>query len=329
MSLAEPPPVQHQRRVVHGGGAHRHRHVPETPYHLAPMPQPHQLVQPFDGLILGLEPGVPVAPRVFVEGGLGEIASQAVVDLPGDEPGMLAQRLGHFLHDQLRALPVHVAVQAGGPPRPLVLDQPLLIDGQHLRILARQPDRRGGRRRRQHQTYPLLPQEIHRPLQPAKIEPPLLRLAQTPDEFAHADDVDASLDHVLGIGFPGCLGVLGRPCVGVDPLFRMVVNAEIHIRPFACGFSLTLGTFRPFRNAKVAVTPSRRYGKAPAEPEPGCDQRFGGSLALRLGASDGRNRPSLHASQGRVSGQSSAPRERFALARGRGSRGWPKVCPWP
>ena len=66
---------------------------------------------------------MPVAARVLVEGGFGEVAAQAVVNLPGDELRVLAEGLGHALDDALGVVPKHVAVEADRPARAFMLDQ--------------------------------------------------------------------------------------------------------------------------------------------------------------------------------------------------------------
>ena len=117
---AEAHPVEDESGIVHGGRAHGHRDVLEAGDRLAPETGAHHRVEPFDGLVFGFEPGMPVAARFIVEGGFGVVPAQAVVDLPGDELRMLAQRLGQRPNDPPGTLPVDIAVHAIGPASPFM-----------------------------------------------------------------------------------------------------------------------------------------------------------------------------------------------------------------
>src|SRR5712671_8194686 len=102
------------------------------------------MVQFFDRFILGFEPAMPVPSGVLVEGGLGVMTAQPVVDLPGDKLRMLAQRVRQAFNDFFRITPKDVAVQADRSAGALVFEQSALVDGQYFRMLPGQPDRRGG-----------------------------------------------------------------------------------------------------------------------------------------------------------------------------------------
>ena len=111
------------------------------------MPHAHEFVQTLDGFIFGLQPEVPLPARVLIERSLGEIAAQAVVNLPRDELGMLAEGLGHVLHDAFGVVPKYITGQTDRAARAFTSDQAPLIHGQNLRMFLRQPNgRRGGGR---------------------------------------------------------------------------------------------------------------------------------------------------------------------------------------
>ena len=78
------------------------------------MAQAKAFIQPLDGFVFGFQPAVPVAARVFVERGFGEIAAETVVNLPGNQLRMTAERIGHVFDDALAMSPIHVAVEADG-----------------------------------------------------------------------------------------------------------------------------------------------------------------------------------------------------------------------
>jgi hypothetical protein len=92
---AKAVPIQHQRGVVLRGAAIG-MGTWSSGDDLAPVAQAHLFVEALDGFVFGLQPQVPVPARVLVERGLGEIAAQAVVNLPRDELRMAAQRLAMF-----------------------------------------------------------------------------------------------------------------------------------------------------------------------------------------------------------------------------------------
>src|SRR5207237_4131918 len=73
-----------------------------------------------------------------------------------------------------------------------------------------------------------LAHDIHDAAQPAKVGLLLLRLADAPGEFSNADDVNPGGGHQLRIPLPGCLRIVCSSAVGVNPLLRMVIDAEIH-----------------------------------------------------------------------------------------------------
>ena len=155
--------------VVRGGRGHRHRNLTPVADDLSPVAQAHLVIEVLDGLVFEFEPALPFEARVFVERRLGVMAADAVIDLPGDELGMIAQGLGHLLDDALGVIPVGVAVQADGAARAFVLDQAVLVEGQNLRMLLRQPDRRRGGGRAEHHLDVVFAHDVHHAAQPGEI----------------------------------------------------------------------------------------------------------------------------------------------------------------
>ncbi|MEJ0090762.1 MAG: hypothetical protein WDM80_13590 [Limisphaerales bacterium] len=225
---AKPAPIQNERRVVRGRCVHRHRHLIPMSDRLAPVPQSHPLVHARDIFILGLQPAVPVQPCVIVEGSLGEIAAEAVVNLPRNQLRMLSQRLRHVLHDALGVVPKFVAVQADGASGAFMLHATLFIERENFRMLLREPDWRGGGGGAEDDFNAGLAENIHHPVKPVEVKLAILRFTQSPGKFADANDVDARLDHEYYVPLPCCFGIFGGSTVRKDPLLGMVINAKIH-----------------------------------------------------------------------------------------------------
>ena len=81
---AETHPIDHERGIVQGGSSSRHGYLVPIGHGLSPMPQAHLVIEALDGLVFGLEPGMPVALGFDIERGFGEVSAQPVVHLPGD-----------------------------------------------------------------------------------------------------------------------------------------------------------------------------------------------------------------------------------------------------
>jgi len=109
-----------------------------------------------------------------------------------------------------------------------VFGQAGLVNWQHFRVLARQPNWRGSRGRGQHHLNAGAPELVHNPLQPPKIEAVLLGFAQTPEEFPETHHVDTGLLHQFDVPFPSRLRVFSTATIRVNPLLRMIIDAEIH-----------------------------------------------------------------------------------------------------
>src|SRR6266436_6321820 len=102
------------------------------------------VVELLDGVVFGLEPGMPVAAGLLVEGEFRVMAAEAVVDLPGDELGMFAEGGGHGADDAAAKIPVNVAVEAAGAAGAFVAREAAFVEGQDFGIFFGEPDGRGG-----------------------------------------------------------------------------------------------------------------------------------------------------------------------------------------
>jgi hypothetical protein len=225
---AEPAPIHGERGIMLRRGRHRHRHLAPIRHGLAPMSQPHLGVQALDAFIFQLEPVLPFEARTFVEGSLGEMTADSVVNLPADELGMTAQRLGHLLDDALGIVPIDVAVQTDGAAGAFMFDLTAFINRQNLRMLLGQPERRGRGGRGENHFQSSLAHHIHHAPQPGEIKLAVFWLAKAPGKFAKPHHVEARLGHEARVNLPLFLGVFRGAAVREDPLLRMIINAEIH-----------------------------------------------------------------------------------------------------
>ena len=96
---AKTVPIQQQRgivrRLAHAwASAPGQRRKPPVPNSASPA-----VVEALDGFVFQLEPVLPFQARIFVERPFGLMSAEAAVNLPGDELGMVAQRLGHVFDD--------------------------------------------------------------------------------------------------------------------------------------------------------------------------------------------------------------------------------------
>ena len=237
-----------------GRRIHGHGHLVERGNHLAPVPQPQLVVEALDSFVFELEPVLPFKARVVVgdwAAGDRGMAANPVVDLPGDQLLVFAQGLGHGLNDALGIVPVNVVVETNGAARAFATPNALLIKRKNLRMLLGQPDRRRGGGGGEHHLDPCLAHDIHDALQPIEFEFAILGFAEAPGEIADADHVNAGFDHEVGILIPLSFWLFGCSSVRKDPLFRIIIDAKIHMvvaRGALCG---TLGTSAGDRNGKV------------------------------------------------------------------------------
>ena len=68
----------------------------------------------------------------------------------------------------------------------------------------------------------------HDTLEPVEIRICRLPIRKAPGEIAHADSVHASFNHPFSVLFPLCFGIIGGATVRKDPLFRIIIDSEIH-----------------------------------------------------------------------------------------------------
>ena len=156
------------------------------------------------------------------------MSAEAAVNLPGDQLGMVAERLGHVFDHAFGSVPKNVAVEADGAARAFVLDQAVLVERQNFRMFFGQPDGRRGGGRAENDLDVVLRHDVHHAAQPEEIVFAFFGFAEAPGKFADADDVDAGLGHQFGIVFPSALGVVGGAGVREDPLLRIIINAKKH-----------------------------------------------------------------------------------------------------
>ena len=225
---AETAPVQNEGRVVDGRRRHWHGNLVPTGDNLAPVAEAHEFVHALDGLKFCFEPAVPVAPGIFVEAGFGEMAADAVVDLPGDELGMLAQGLSHGGDDAFGMVPIGFGIEANGAASAFVANQATFVNRQNFGMFLSEPNGRCGSGSGKNDLDAGPAENVHYPAKPAKVAFGFFRLADAPGEFANADDVDAGGGHQLRIALPCGLGIVGGSSVRINPLLRMIINTEIH-----------------------------------------------------------------------------------------------------
>src|ERR1051325_7876726 len=225
---AETAPIEDQRGIMDGRRGHGHGDLVPTGDDLAPMAQAHEFVHALDSFEFGFEPAVPVASRVFIETGLGDMAADAVVDLPGDKLWILPEGFSHGLDDAFGMVPIGFGVKADCTAGAFVAHQAAFIDRENLRMLFGEPDGRRSGRSGEHDLDAGFAEDIHYPAEPTEITFAFFRFANAPGEFTDTNDIDAGRSHHLRITFPGGLRISGGTAIRVNPLLRMVINTEIH-----------------------------------------------------------------------------------------------------
>src|ERR1043166_3551111 len=206
---AKPAPVQDQSGIVDSRSCHRHGNLVPARDSLAPMAQAHEFVHAFDGFELCFEPTMPIAPGVFVEARFGEMSADAVVDLPGGELGMFAQRLSHGCDNAFGMSPVSFAVEANRATSAFMANESAFVDWKDFWMFLREPDgwRGGGCRENDFDAGPA--EYVHHATQPTEVAFTFFAVADAPNEFADANDVNAGRSHHLGIAFPGGFWIIG------------------------------------------------------------------------------------------------------------------------
>jgi hypothetical protein len=78
-----------KRRIMRGRRGPGHRHVRPIADGLAPKTGAHHVVEAFERLVFGLQPLLPIPLRLLIERRLHGVGADVVVNLPGDQLGML------------------------------------------------------------------------------------------------------------------------------------------------------------------------------------------------------------------------------------------------
>src|SRR5438045_3773522 len=68
------------------------------------------------------------------------------------------------------------------------------------------------------------PRAVH----PFEVVFALVLFVKAPGELAHTNDVDAGSHHQFSVPLPARFGLFRCPRVRIDPMFGIVVSAEIH-----------------------------------------------------------------------------------------------------
>ena len=95
-------------------------------------------------------------------------------------------------------------------------------------MFLRQPDGGSGRRGGENHLDAGVAHDIHDPFEPGEVKLAVLGFAEAPAEVGQADDVDARLHHQFSIVIPLRFGIFSSAAVGEDPVFGIVIDAEIH-----------------------------------------------------------------------------------------------------
>ena len=132
-----------------------------------------------------------------------------------------------------------------------MFDDALFVEWENFGIFFGKPDRGRGGGRGQDDLDSRPAHDVHHPLEPAEIVFAILRFAQAPGEVTYADDINAGLNHELGILFPLRFGILGCSSVRKYPLFRIIIDAKIHILVARTALGRTVRTSSDRCNAKV------------------------------------------------------------------------------
>ena len=139
-----------------------------------------------------------------------------VVDLPGDQGGVVAEGLGQDGDDARALVPVARMAEAVVPACAEAARPSLAVDGQHVRAAVDQPFGGTGGRRAEHDLQAGGLQGLDRAAQPVEPEVAGRRLQPRPGELADPHHGDAGLAHHGGVGRPAFLG----------PMLRVVADPE-------------------------------------------------------------------------------------------------------
>jgi hypothetical protein len=139
------------------------------------------------------------------------VAADLVVDVPQRERRMVLVPLGHARGHAQRVLAVDRVGDRVRLATALVQHGAVGEAGEDLRVLAREPRRRGRGRGRERDLDAGVVQAVHRLVEPAPLELALARLDGRPREDRDAQEVDPRLAHELEVLEPDLL----RPLLGV------------------------------------------------------------------------------------------------------------------
>ena len=151
-------------------------------------------VEVFGRAVLLFEVGAEPAPaqRTITALVIGE---DLVIDLPADDPGVFAERLGKLRDDDA----VFLAHDGRGLARVTAgkhfRARAVRVDGARFGIFIEQPPRRRAGRRTHDDVNARLIELVHRAFQPAEVEFSLFRFHFSPCELRHTDDVHARFLH--------------------------------------------------------------------------------------------------------------------------------------
>src|SRR5436190_21838953 len=118
------------------------------------------------------------------------MTADSVVDLPGDQLGMITQSARHRAHDFFTVFPIHVAVETVSMPRSLAQKQAALVEREDFWVLFCEPDRWSSRGSAKHHLDSCTMHDVHRTAEPLEIVFALLRFAEAPGKFTHAYDIE-------------------------------------------------------------------------------------------------------------------------------------------
>src|SRR5262245_5599059 len=154
-------------------------------------------------------------------------------------------------------IPEHVAVQTNRAARAFVFDQTGLVNWKNLRVSSGEPNWWSCGGCGEHDLNASLAEDVHHSFQPAEIIFAIFLFAKAPDELPYPNHINAGTLHQLGVAFPSAFGVVLRASVRINPLLRVIINAEIHINPFACGrfsYSRNSVTLRNLKKASARTS---------------------------------------------------------------------------
>ena len=211
----EPHEVQLLGRVGIGGRRSGRQDVIEAAVALRPERRPPRIVEGVDVAVAVREPG-PEGGDGAVGVVLRDVAPDLVVDVPQPHGGVGGVALGHPGGHRGRVATIDPGADRVGLASALVQDGAVLALGKDLRVLPRQPGRRGRGGGGQAHADAARVQLVDDLVEPLPVELALAGLDRRPGEDADADQVDPGLPHQLDVLVPDFAG----------PLLGVVVPTE-------------------------------------------------------------------------------------------------------